>query len=279
VLIVTWNFFKWIPPQHSFLLHSSRVKLFIAILHLVWIFVLLQMVFLAFGNCELLSKALVLLQCAGLSPIVFPFGVLSLFLSVLGVHFGCIIILQIKCFSAPTLMIFYFRLPMDHLHGGFMHIILCLMIANSFVAGTFVGIIILWDRNARKMYLSQAVLIDSLLEQEFAGIMRSENLISNDLRYNPGKELHKWEQLCPCSTPFDYKMPKLSLVDSPAQPDHALVHWMQVAVGTLMYILNSRPDLTHSVHQVARYVHNPGPAHVKALDHILRYLAGTGYLC
>jgi len=30
---------------------------------------------------------------------------------------------------------------------------------------------------------------------------------------------------------------------------------------------------------VARFVHNPGPAHVKALDHILRYLAGTSNLC
>ena len=54
---------------------------------------------------------------------------------------------------------------------------------------------------------------------------------------------------------------------------------MQVAVGTLMYTLNSRPDLTHPVHQVARFVHYPGPAHVKALDHILRYSAGTGDLC
>jgi hypothetical protein len=57
-------------------------------------------------------------------------------------------------------------------------------------------------------------------------------------------------------------MPKLSIDDSPAVPDLALVHWMQVAVtvGTLMYILNSRPDLTHSVHQVAQFVHNQGPA-------------------
>jgi hypothetical protein len=91
--------------------------------------------------------------------------------------------------------------------------------------------------------------------------------------------LHKWEQLCPCSTPFDYKMPKISIADSPALPDLALVHWMQVAVGTLMYILNSRPDLTHYVHQVACFVHNPGPAHVKALGHYLCYFAGTGDLC
>jgi hypothetical protein len=121
------------------------------------------------------------------------------------------------------------------------------------------------------MYLSQAILLDRLLEQEFAGIMRRGNLTSNDLRYIPGKELHKLEQLCPCFTPFDHKMHKLSIVNSPALPDQAHVHGMQVAVGTLMYILNSRPDLPHSVHQVACFVHNPGPAHVKALDHILRY--------
>jgi hypothetical protein len=91
--------------------------------------------------------------------------------------------------------------------------------------------------------------------------------------------LHKWEQLCPCSTLFDYKMPKLLLVDSPPIPYLALVHWMQVAVCKLMYILNSRPDLIHAVHQVACFVHNPDPAHVKALYHILRYLAerGTSY--
>ncbi len=132
------------------------------------------------------------------------------------------------------------------------------------------------------MYLSQAALFDRLLEQEFAGILRGENLTSNDLRFNPGKELHTWEQLFPCRTCptlFDYKMPKLSLVDSPAQQELALVDWMQIAVGTLMFILNSRPDLKHSVHQVARLVHNPGSAHVKALDHILRYLAATGDLC
>ena len=37
------------------------------------------------------------------------------------------------------------------------------------------------------MYLSQATLIDRLLEQEFEGIMCREQLTSNDLRYNPGK--------------------------------------------------------------------------------------------
>ena len=31
----------------------------------------------------------------------------------------------------------------------------------------------------------------------------------------------------------------------------------------------------HAVHQLSRIVCNPGPAHIKALDHLLRNLAGT----
>jgi hypothetical protein len=41
------------------------------------------------------------------------------------------------------------------------------------------------------------------------------------------------------------------MVDSAAFPDLVLLYWMQFAVGTLMNILKSRLDLTHSVHQLA----------------------------
>ena len=58
-------------------------------------------------------------------------------------------------------------------------------------------------------------------------------------------------------------------------PDPGLIHWMQVTVGVLLYSLHTRPDFMHAVHQLSRIVHNPGPAHVKALDHLLCYLAGT----
>ena len=58
---------------------SSLVNLFTAILHVVWILDLVQMDCPACGNYELLLKALVLLQCAGLNPAVFPFKALDLF--------------------------------------------------------------------------------------------------------------------------------------------------------------------------------------------------------
>ena len=55
-----------------------------------------------------------------------------------------------------------------------------------FIAGTSVSIDSIWDCDASTLFLSWVTLIDRLLEQEFEGIMRRENLASNDLQYNPG---------------------------------------------------------------------------------------------
>ena len=47
-------------------------------------------------------------------------------------------------------------------------------------------------------------------------------------------------------------------------------------LGNLFYILNTQSDdsdLVHPVHQLALFVHNPGLSHIKAPDHVLRYLA------
>jgi hypothetical protein len=74
-------------------------------------------------------------------------------------------------------------------------------------------------------------------------------------------------------------MSPLSFADSPEIIDAALVHWMQVVVGTLFYMLNTHSDLVHSVHLLALFVHNPGLSHIKAIDHVLRYLARTDDLC
>jgi hypothetical protein len=119
------------------------------------------------------------------------------------------------------------------------------------------------------------MLINRLLDKESSSIMSSEGLTGNDLRHNPGGALRKWESLCPCALLFDAKMGRISLADGPVVPDPDLIHWMQVTVGVFLYSLHTRPDIMHTVHQLSRIVHIPGPAHVQALDHLLRYLAGT----
>ena len=47
-------------------------------------------------------------------------------------------------------------------------------------------------------------------------------------------------------------------------------------VGELLWITRvSRPDISHAVNDLARVAHNPGLAHVRALQHVSRYLATT----
>ena len=49
-------------------------------------------------------------------------------------------------------------------------------------------------------------------------------------------------------------------------------------IGSLMYIVNTRPDLAYTVGVVSRYMEAPGKEHWAAAKHILRYLKGTtGY--
>ena len=48
------------------------------------------------------------------------------------------------------------------------------------------------------------------------------------------------------------------------------------AVGSLMYaMVCTRPDLSHAVSVVSRYMHNPGKDHWEAVKWILRYVKGS----
>ncbi len=50
----------------------------------------------------------------------------------------------------------------------------------------------------------------------------------------------------------------------------------QSVVGALLYLsLCTRPDISHSVHCVSKYIKSPGPEHWKACKRILRYLRAT----
>jgi hypothetical protein len=46
-------------------------------------------------------------------------------------------------------------------------------------------------------------------------------------------------------------------------------------VGSLMYLLATRPDLAYSVFLVARFMERPTEMHVAAIKRIMRYLKGT----
>jgi hypothetical protein len=51
-------------------------------------------------------------------------------------------------------------------------------------------------------------------------------------------------------------------------------------IGSLRYLVNTRPDLAYSVGVVSRHMEAPGKEHWSAVKHILRYVKGTiGYGC
>ncbi|KAL7608522.1 hypothetical protein Lser_V15G11935 [Lactuca serriola] len=46
-------------------------------------------------------------------------------------------------------------------------------------------------------------------------------------------------------------------------------------IGSLRYLIHSRPDLSYSVGVVSRYMESPNESHLKAVKHILMYIKGT----
>ncbi len=68
----------------------------------------------------------------------------------------------------------------------------------------------------------------------------------------------------------------LSKSDCPETPDKEAVQTYQQLIRSLMYIAcGTRPDIAYAVNTCAQFMSNPGPAHIHAAKHILRYLKGT----
>ncbi|KAG8478904.1 hypothetical protein CXB51_028750 [Gossypium anomalum] len=125
-------------------------------------------------------------------------------------------------------------------------------------AKKILGIEILRDRKASKLYLSQKGYIEKVL-----------------CRFN-------MQSAKPVSTPLAAHF-RLSSALSP-QSDDEIEYMSHVpyssAVGSLMYaMVYSRPDLSYAVSVVSRYIVNPGKEHWKAVQWILRYLRGTTDVC
>jgi len=79
-----------------------------------------------------------------------------------------------------------------------------------------------------------------------------------------------------CDTPME---PRLKLYKSKEGEAVEPTAYRSI-IGSLRYIVNTRPDLAYSVGVVSRYMEAPGKDHWIAVKRILRYLKGTmGYGC
>jgi len=71
---------------------------------------------------------------------------------------------------------------------------------------------------------------------------------------------------------------RLSKTDCPpeSERDKKVVEYYNQLVGSLQYLsVFTRPDISQAVNQCSRFLANPGPTHIEAAKHILRYLAGS----
>ncbi|CAM8996996.1 unnamed protein product [Rhodiola kirilowii] len=78
-----------------------------------------------------------------------------------------------------------------------------------------------------------------------------------------------------CATPMSPN-DSLGKDESSLQVDPTLYRGM---IGSLLYLIASRPDILFSVYLCARFQVDPRETHVKAVKRILRYLKGTDDLC
>ena len=49
----------------------------------------------------------------------------------------------------------------------------------------------------------------------------------------------------------------------------------RLMIGSLMYLMNTRPDICFAVNTLSQYLTDPRSVHLMAAKHILRYLKGT----
>ena len=118
------------------------------------------------------------------------------------------------------------------------------------------GIKVERDRPKRTIYLSQAAYIQSILD---------EFLI------NPGD----WNSVV---TPMmeNAKLSKKGCAKTPEELQKAKDSRYGEIIGKLIYLMRcSRPDIAYAVGVLCRFMINPGPSHIAALKHLLRYLVGT----
>ena len=75
----------------------------------------------------------------------------------------------------------------------------------------------------------------------------------------------------PSATPMEPRL-KLSKVSSAPSIDSTMY---RSVVGSLRYLVNTRPDLAYSVGYISRFMENPTTEHLAAVKRVLRYVTGT----
>ena len=75
------------------------------------------------------------------------------------------------------------------------------------------------------------------------------------------------------SSPMETNLHKLKEAVAESPPiDSTLYRQM---IGSLIYLVNTRPDICYAVHALSQFMCEPKEIHLVAVKHIMRYLQGT----
>ena len=75
---------------------------------------------------------------------------------------------------------------------------------------------------------------------------------------------------------YHFKLSAQLYPSTDAEREYMLQVLYSNAVGSLMYAMVCiRPDISHTIGIVRRYIHNPGKGHWQAMKWILRYIQKT----
>ena len=125
-------------------------------------------------------------------------------------------------------------------------------------ARQILGMQILRDKKAKKLWLSQEKYIERVLERFN---MKHAKLVSTPL----GAHFKLRKKSCPSS-----KKEKKDIAST----------IYSLAVGSLMYaMVCTRPNIAHAVGVVSRFMVNPSKDHLEVVKWIFRYLRGNSKLC
>ncbi|XP_059075061.1 uncharacterized mitochondrial protein AtMg00810-like [Cryptomeria japonica] len=80
----------------------------------------------------------------------------------------------------------------------------------------------------------------------------------------------------PMSTPMETNLHKLREVAASSESTYSTLYWQMI--GSLMYLVNTRPNICYVVNALSKFMCEPKQLHIVAAKHILRYLRRTiGY--
>ena len=76
------------------------------------------------------------------------------------------------------------------------------------------------------------------------------------------------------SSPIETNLHKLKEAAATESPSIDSTLYRQM-IGSLMYLVNTRPDICYAVNALSQFMCEPKEIHLVAIKHIMRYLQGT----